>query len=146
MSEPQKSPRAKKMGAAIRNELAEMIAREVKDPRVHQAGLLTITSVQVQDDLRVARVWISFAGGDESLAPVSLEALTRAVGYLRGELGRRLGIKRTPDLRFAHDRSAAYAQHIDKVLREDPPRSMDSAESPPSPTNPGTCDDDHTGE
>jgi ribosome-binding factor A len=122
------NPRAKKLGAAIRSELAEMIARELKDPRLQRAGLLTISNVEVQADLRIARVWISFAGGDDREAPpMAIEALTGAAGYLRGELGRRLGIKRTPELRFAHDESVAYTQHIDELLRSDPPRSSDVA-------------------
>ena len=111
--------RAERVAAAIKGELAMLLLREVKDPRVEQAGLVTVTQVEVTRDLRLATVLVSFAGADLEAATQAIAALSRLTGYLRGELARRLTLRRAPDLRFVHDRSAEYAAHIDALLKDD---------------------------
>lgn len=114
-----KGGRPARLAEALRGELSGIITREVKDPRVAAAGLLTVTHVRLTDDLRLARVLVSFIGGDPEAAGPALEALTRAAGWLQGELGRRLSLKRAPELRFEHDRSAEHVAHIEALLRGD---------------------------
>jgi ribosome-binding factor A len=111
--------RAERLGAAIQVELAGIVAREVKDPRVHAAGLLTVTRVQLSADLRVARVYVSFVGGGEDAVAAAIQGLEHAAGFLRGEIGRRLSLRHAPELRFVHDRSAEAAERIERLLRGD---------------------------
>jgi ribosome-binding factor A len=112
------SDRASRLAAAVQAELAAIVGTHVKDPRVARAGLMTVTKVEVSKDNRVAKVGVSFIGGegdpDEAVA-----ALGRVAGFLRGEVGRRLGVRHAPELRFVHDRSGEYAARIDALLKED---------------------------
>jgi len=107
-----------RLGASIRAELADIIAREVKDPRVHAAGLLSVTRVDLSPDLRSARVFVSFTGTDEEGA-AAVAGLTKAVGFVRGEVGRRLSLRRAPELRFFHDKTVEAVAKIDALLRGD---------------------------
>lgn len=112
------SERSVRLASAIQTELAQLIPAEVKDPRVARAGLLTVTKVEVSGDSRVAKVGISFVGGQGDPA-LAIEALSRSAGFLRGEVGRRLALRHAPELRFVHDRSGEHAAHIDALLKED---------------------------
>jgi ribosome-binding factor A len=109
--------RPERVAGNIREELATLLRDDVKDPRVAAAGLATVTEVRLSPDLRYADVSLSFIGGEGDPA-AALKAIGRAAGYLRGELGRRLGLKYSPELRFHHDRSAENAERIDRLLKE----------------------------
>jgi ribosome-binding factor A len=111
--------RKARLEGAIRAELADIGARDLKDPRVHAAGLMTFTRIDLTPDLRAARAYVSFTGTPEAGAE-AVAALTRAVGFIRGELARRLSLRRAPELRFVHDRSAEAAARIDALLKEEP--------------------------
>jgi ribosome-binding factor A len=110
--------RSVRLGSAIKEELARLVPQEVRDPRVARAGLMTITKVEVSTDGSHAKVGVSFVGG-EGDPEQAVVALARAAPYLRGEIGRQLGMRHTPELRFAHDRAGEYAAHIDALLKED---------------------------
>lgn len=98
----------------IREEIAEMITAELKDPRI---GLATITRVELSSDLRHARVLVSVLGDDEIRAK-SIEGLSSAAGYIRGQIGRRLRIRRTPELVFVLDRGAEDSAKIETLLQK----------------------------
>ena len=108
--------RRPRLEGAIRDELALILGRESVDPKVQRAGLLTVTKVELSVDNTVAKVGLSFVGGegdpDEAVASIAKRA-----GYLRGEIGRRLTLRHAPELRFLHDKSGAYAAHIDALLK-----------------------------
>jgi ribosome-binding factor A len=106
--------RAERLGLQIQRELAELV-REVKDPRVQEATLLTVTKVHLSDDLGVARVLVSVIGED---AEGVVKGLARAKGFLQGQLGKRLRTKKAPELRFALDTTEERAGRIDAILRE----------------------------
>lgn len=111
------SGRKDRLEAAIRDELAKLMG-EVRDPRVAKAGLATVTRVELAGDLAVAKVGVSFVGGEGS-PETAITALSKVAPYLRGEVGRRLGLRHAPELRFAHDRAGEYSAHIDALLKED---------------------------
>ncbi len=111
--------RKERLSAAIREELAGIVAREVKDPRVHAAGLVTFTRVDLSPDLRSARVFVSFTGTTEA-GEAAIAGLQHAVGFLRGEVARRLSLRRAPDLKFIHDKTAEHVAKIEALLREEP--------------------------
>lgn len=119
------NPRRDRVSQSMRMLLVEMIEREVKDPRVHAAGLVSINLVELNRDMSVARVYVSFLGGDERAQAVeqALRGLQAASGFLRGPLARRMGIARAPELRFLRDTRAEFGQHIREILQEDEARS-----------------------
>ena len=107
--------RAVQVGAQIREEIMQIIRRELKDPRI---GFVSITNVHMSADLRSARVRVSVLG-DEEAQQASLAGLRSAAGRIRHELGRRLeNLKFTPELRFELDPSIEYSVHISRRLRE----------------------------
>jgi ribosome-binding factor A len=111
------SGRRERLEAALQGELAPLL-REVRDPRVTKAGLMTLTRVELSKDLAVAKVGVSFVGGAGDPAE-AVKALGKVAGYLRGEVGRKLSLRHAPELRFAHDRAGEHAARIDALLKED---------------------------
>ena len=112
----------------LRGELAMLIAREVHDPGV---GFITLTRVQVSPDLQVARVYFTSLGDDKA-RQASAKALDRATPFLRRQIGARLRLRRTPDLKFTYDESIAGQDRVEQLLREiqatpnsEPPESND---------------------
>ncbi len=92
--------------------LSELISREVKDPRV---GNVTITAVEVAHDLATARIFfVPFAGGHDP-GEVA-EGLARAGGFLRGAVGRQLGLRHAPRLSFVFDDSIDKAAHLTDLI------------------------------
>lgn len=106
------SQRTDRLGDLLRTELAELMRREMRDPRV---ALATVTAVEVTADLRHARVKVS-ALGDEPARAATMEALVHARGFLRRELAHRLNLRITPELRFELDRGPEHSQRIADLL------------------------------
>ena len=109
-------PRAERLQVALQEELADLIRREVKDPRLDAAGLCTIHAVRLSSDLSGARIYVTFVGGDTE---TGMAALARAAGFLSGAVTRRLHLRRAPALRFILDDTDARAAHIEALLRGD---------------------------
>ena len=109
-------PRSARVAELIQKELAELILREVKDPRVEN---IVITRVDISPDLQNAKVYFSRYGekfGEEKEVEEGLEGLERAAGFLQGRIGERIRLKRTPRLRFEIDRNLAHSDEIDRLL------------------------------
>jgi ribosome-binding factor A len=98
----------------LKEELTDIIRREVKDPRV---GFMSITNVDVTPDLRSARVFVSVLGTDEERSN-TLDALRSAAKFIRFHLKPRLRMRQIPDLEFRDDRSMEYAEQISATLRQ----------------------------
>src|SRR2546430_12730478 len=98
----------------IRGELANLLARDVHDPGI---GFVTLTRVQVSPDLQVARVFYTVLG-DAKARESSARALGRAATFLRRQIGSRLRLKRSPELRFIYDDSVAGQDRIEQLLNE----------------------------
>lgn len=106
--------RMNRVGEQIKKELSQIIQREIKDPRI---GFLTITGVEVSGDLSQAKIFITVLGNNEAKAN-SLKALEKAKGFMRGEVGRRIGLRHTPELIFKIDESVEYGTRIESLLSE----------------------------
>jgi ribosome-binding factor A len=106
--------RASRVGDQIRAELAELLAREVHDPGI---GFLTITHVKVSPDLQQARAYYTTIGDDKARRE-SARALQRATPFLRRHIGRRLRLKRVPELAFFFDDSIEKNDRIERILQE----------------------------
>ena len=106
--------RAERVNSLLKEELSRLVMRELSDPRI---GEITITEVVTSDDLRHAKVYYATHPSEDERLVETSEGLSAATGFLRGKLGRALRMKRTPELRFLHDTSLDYGEHIDSVLR-----------------------------
>lgn len=109
------SRRIARLNDQIRADLAELIARQMKDPRV--SGLISVTGVDVAPDLSTAKVYISVLGTPDERKR-ALTALRNASGFLRTQLATRLTIRRAPELHFMADTSIERGERIMELLRE----------------------------
>lgn len=107
------SQRTSRLNDVIRAELADLLRRKVKDPRVASAS---VTAVSTSPDLSQARVRVSLL--DPAMEPLALAGLDRAKGFLRGELGRRLRLKKVPELLFEVDQTAQESTRLEHLLKE----------------------------
>src|SRR5689334_4647500 len=126
--------RTQRVDELLRQEIGALLAKEVADPRI---GFATITDIETSPDLRHAKVWVSVIGqkGDRD---ETLRALQSAMPFIRHELGRRLRIKRIPDLHVRLDDSAERGTRVLHVLSEleagvDPEAITPLNESLPTP-------------
>jgi ribosome-binding factor A len=106
--------RPDRVGEAIRDELSQVIAREVHDPGV---GFITLTRVKVSPDLQIARIYYTTMG-DEKAQRETAKALTRAAPFLRRQLGQRIRLRRVPEIEFFYDESIARGDRIEQILQE----------------------------
>lgn len=118
------SKRTDRVGDQIRMEIADILTRRVKDPRV---GFVTITAVDVSPDLRQAWVRVTVLQGGAQEAE-TLAALSRAGGFIKGELGRRLKLRYVPDLTFVKDTSVDQVARVLNLLEELHPKPSVTAE------------------
>ena len=109
------SRRIARLNDQIRADIADLIAREMKDPRV--SGLISVTGVDIAPDLSSAKVYISVLGTPEERKR-ALTALRNAAGFLRTQLATRLTIRRAPELHFVADTSIERGERIMELLRE----------------------------
>ena len=123
------SARKARVEHAMRETLTELIAADVKDPRVHEPELLTISRVELNVDMSVARCYVSIVGED-AVADAALEGLNKAAGFLRGPIGRRLGLQRAPELRFMMDPSLDVSEKLAAIVREDEERARAAGREP----------------
>ena len=108
------SKRPKRVADMIKNEIALLLLRKVKDPRLEN---VVIVASEVTRDLRKAFVYYSTLG-DEKQVKDAAEGLARAKGFIRSHLARELGMRATPDLVFKLDRSMAYQQEMEQLFKE----------------------------
>ena len=106
--------RPARVAEQIRIELASLLARDVHDPGI---GFVTLTRVQVSADLQLARVFYT-ALGDDKARTATARALERAAPFLRRQIGSRLRLKRSPDLKFTYDESVEGQDRIERILNE----------------------------
>ena len=106
--------RPDRVGDQVRQELAELIAREVQDPGI---GFLTITRVKLTPDLQQARVFYTAIGDDKQRGETA-KALRRATPFLRRQVGRRLRLKHVPELQFFYDESIEQQDRIERIIQD----------------------------
>jgi ribosome-binding factor A len=98
----------------MKKELGDILITKIKDPRV---GFVTITDVEVTGDLQQATVYISVLG-DEKEKQDSLLGLSKAKGFIRSEIGRRIRLRKTPELIFEFDEALERGNRIETILRD----------------------------
>jgi ribosome-binding factor A len=116
--------RADRVSVLIREELSQVLLREVKDPRLHT---VVITAVRVSTDLRHARILFTASARPGGVEEV-LAGLHSAAGFLRGHLGRALRLRYAPELTFEADDSVERSLHVAALLKQVAPRNEASEE------------------
>jgi ribosome-binding factor A len=108
------SRRTERLGEEVREEVAQLIAGELKDPRI---GFVTVTRVEVSPDLRTARIYVGVLG-TEKKRQASLAGLRQAAGFLRRALGQSLRLRYTPELVFIYDEGLEASDRVAQLLAE----------------------------
>ena len=117
--------RTERLGEEIREEVAQMITGELKDPRI---GFVTVTRVDLGPDLRQARIYVGVLG-TEKQREKSLSGLKQASGFLRRALGQRLRLRHTPELVFQYDEGLEASDRVARLLDEIQKPEADPASS-----------------
>ena len=105
--------RSQRVSDLLRKEIADIVIYRLKDPRI---GFITITGVDVTDDIKMARVYVSVFQDKEK--KTTLETLNSARNFIRSELSKRLRMKFIPSIEFRLDTSIEYGSKIEKLLKE----------------------------
>ena len=113
--------RTDRVGQQIQKEIAVILQREIKDPRL---GMATVSAVEISRDLAYAKIFVTILNSqDEDKSNESIAILNEATGFIRSLLGKRIRARIMPNLKFVLDRSLLEGMHmsnlVDKVIRED---------------------------
>ena len=109
-----KERRAARLGEQIREQVAELIANKLKDPRI---GFVTVTRVELAADQRIAKILVGVLGDAESRKK-SLTGLRQAAGFVRRELARELRMRFVPEVEFEYDRGLEATDRVARLLEE----------------------------
>jgi len=105
--------RVDRVAYLLKKEIAEMLTKEVKDPRI---GMVTITGANVSRDLRHAHIYYSVVGNEKEIRDSAI-GLKQATKFIQRQLGRRIRLRYTPIIEFQFDHSLEYGSHIEKILQ-----------------------------
>ena len=106
--------RAERVGEQMKQEIMDIVNNKVKDPRV---GFLTITDVELTNDLSHAKIFLTVLGSDKEVEN-TFKALEKATGFIKSELGSRMRLRIMPDLTFEYDESIEYGNKIERMLQD----------------------------
>ena len=107
--------RPEKVAHLMRREVADILERKLRDPGL--VSTVTVTDVQVTHDLSFAKIFVTVLG-DEKARAQAMDALKRATGFVRHELGDRLELREVPELRFEYDVSLDRGHRVEDLLRK----------------------------
>ncbi|MEG3115716.1 30S ribosome-binding factor RbfA [Salinicola sp. 4072] len=121
--------RTDRVADQLQQELAVLIQREIKDPRL---GMVTVSSVTVSRDLGYADIYVTLLGeNDPARVKENLAVLKRAAGFLRSQIARRIKLRHVPELRFHYDESVVRGHKlsalIDEAVASNRPQESDEA-------------------
>lgn len=109
-----KHKRCDRVAESIHETISVLLSRGLNDPRI---GFVTITAVDVSEDLHLAKIHYTVIG-DEAAKTSTSAGLESAKGFLRREIGRALTLRSVPEIAFFYDHSQEYGNRIDSILRE----------------------------
>lgn len=107
--------RPTRVALEIRKTLSEILHRETKDPRLERVN---ITECKISKDLSIVTVYFTIIGENEQGVPAqnAIKAMEKAKGFFRTEIGKRMKLRITPDIRFFYDKAAENASHIEELI------------------------------
>jgi ribosome-binding factor A len=113
--------RNKRVGDLLLREIADLLLKKVRDPRVQG---VTLSGIQMSEDLKHAKIYYSVLGGDQAVQKAQ-QGLDSARGFIKREAGHRLGLRYVPEIQFRHDPSLEMGDQMERVFRkmktEEPP-------------------------
>lgn len=107
--------RTDRVGQQYQREIAMILQREIKDPRV---SMVTVSDIEVSRDLAYAKVFVTFFNDDEAYVTTALKVLNDASGFIRSLLGKRVRARVMPELRFVHDPSLNEGIRMSRLVDE----------------------------
>lgn len=109
--------RTQRVAEQLQRELAQLIQREVRDPRL---GMVTVNGAKISKDLSYADIYITVLGQDESEETIkeSLKVLNNASGFLRVQVSKKIQLRVMPELRFHYDGSVARGNHLSNLINQ----------------------------
>ncbi|NES25057.1 MAG: 30S ribosome-binding factor RbfA [Symploca sp. SIO3E6] len=108
--------RISRVSSLIKQEVSQMLFSDIKDDRVG-AGMVSVTNVEVSGDLQHAKIYVSIYGTDEARTE-TMAGLESATGYVRRELGKRIRLRRTPEVKFIEDRGLEHGDRMMELLNQ----------------------------
>lgn len=110
------SSRAARVADQIQRDLAVLLQREMKDPRL---GIVTVSAVEVSSDLQNAKVFVTFLGKEEAEEiAAGVEVLSHAAGFLRSQLAKSIRMRSVPTLKFLYDKSISEGQKMSSLIEQ----------------------------
>lgn len=109
--------RTQRVAEQLQRELAQLIQREVKDPRL---GMVTVNSVKISKDLSYADIYVTVMGKEESEEQIttSLKILNKVAGFLRTQVSKRIQLRVMPELRFHYDASVVRGNYLSNLINQ----------------------------
>jgi len=105
--------RTRRIGQQLQQELAQVLQRDIKDPRI---GMVTVNDVEVSRDLSYAKVYVTFFEEDNAIVAKKLEAICSASGYIRSLVAGRMKLRVMPELRFIYDASLVEGMRMSNLV------------------------------
>ncbi len=129
--------RISRVAELIKREVSQMLLHDIKDERVG-SGMISVTDVDVSGDLQHAKIFVSIYGTEEAKI-ATMEGLQSATGYVRSQLGKRVNLRRTPEVIFVEDASLERGMRvlslINKLSSERPVEDTEVSDDVPMPRN-----------
>ena len=132
-----------RINGEVQKVLAEIIRKEIKDPRI--SPWTSVVAVEVAPDLKSCKAWISVLGGEDACKK-TIEGLNSAMGYIRRQLAHTINLRNTPEITFVMDQSIAYgvnmSHKIDEVMAQDRQSAIERGEAVELSENEDMSEDD----
>ncbi|WP_296115002.1 30S ribosome-binding factor RbfA [uncultured Anaerococcus sp.] len=109
--------RTARISSEVKKEVSKIIRDDLNDPRLSTEAMVSVTDVEVTNDLSYADVYISVLGDDKNKEDV-MEALDQATGYIKVLIGERMRLRSMPEFRFKFDNSIEHGAYMDKLIEE----------------------------
>ncbi|WP_108650021.1 30S ribosome-binding factor RbfA [Dongshaea marina] len=107
--------RTRRVGQQLQKELAHILHREIKDPRVQ---MVTVSGVELSRDLQYAKVFVTFLDNDQEKINAAIKALGTATGYIRSLLGKSMRMRVIPELQFTYDKTLVEGMRLSNLVSQ----------------------------
>lgn len=108
--------RSSRISDLLQREIAVMIQQDIKDPRLGK--MVTVSAVEISRDLSFAKVYITQLDTEKESIQATLKILNHAAGYIRSQLGQRVKLRLTPQLKFVYDESISHGAYLSDLMKD----------------------------
>jgi ribosome-binding factor A len=125
--------RTDRISAVLQRELADLLRREIRDPRL--TSMISITAVEISRDLSHAKIYITQLESNPEAIKTTLKILNHAVPYLRTQIGNRIKLRIIPQLRFIYDESISHGAHLIDLINKATASHSSEEDKPEDPSS-----------